>query len=439
MALAAPVSRDGFSFAGDSFSVSASGHVHRRCSIPELKAHFEALGNGKDHPGHWYEAQLLHYGLPPSKVKGTAKMRLLEAVNSGRMAVPAPIAALERELKKEYTAANKKAAIDATKRFAPAKAAGTKRKTEGVQVITNVSLSKVHVSVTLNNGAETPSTKKVKTVANTGMSEHEQATTKAAKKPANKTVSSAYSELKANKDDISKTAPREAYALPTRDVSSTSQGSAPSPAGRKQSAPHNIVPFGGPVKYEPGIKDEFGDDSPYDYPFSGHHDGDYFEAPLQPQPVRPLSISFSHFYDEIPVPAPLGLINGRYEIYETDNRDVSSGGDCWLVCTIDGDQLWVSFDLGFLNGVMMTGSRPRRSSLDPLPFNWCGQSRTCYEGYNASNQSFLAFVGDGFIDGTIDWNGQDLTFKARRLDGQSTRSEISARAMREEWNILCDG
>jgi len=31
--------------------------------------------------GHWYEAQLRHYGLPPTKDKNAAKVRLLGALN----------------------------------------------------------------------------------------------------------------------------------------------------------------------------------------------------------------------------------------------------------------------------------------------------------------------------------------------------------------------
>lgn len=75
MALIPPVDKDGFSYAGDSLFREASNLTrHRRATIPELKAHF----TGKDienRPAHWYEAQLLHYGLPPSKVKGTAHKR----------------------------------------------------------------------------------------------------------------------------------------------------------------------------------------------------------------------------------------------------------------------------------------------------------------------------------------------------------------------------
>ncbi|KZL80887.1 hypothetical protein CI238_12407 [Colletotrichum incanum] len=415
MAFAATASRDGFSFAGDFFLVTVSGHVHRRCSIPELKAHFEALDHSKDRPGHWYEAQLLHYGLLPSKVKGTAKMRLLEAVNLGKMAVLAPLAALERELKQVYNTTNKKEATNTAESLAPAKATEAKRKAERVRVVTNVTVSNVCVSVTLNHEADSPSAKKAKTVAKSYLSKlpsiNARTMVEPAQKPAREADSSACSDLKPKTDNLS----------------------------TEQTALRDNARSGGQVKQEPSVKDEFGNDSLNDYPFEGHHDGGYFNTPLPLQPVPPLSTGFSNFYDRVPVLAPLGLINGRYEIYKIDDQDVPNDGSCWLVCTIDCDQLWILFDLGFLNGVMLTASRPRRPSLDPLQFSWCGQSQTSYKSYNASNQSFLAFVGDGFLDGTIGWNGHDLAFKARRLDGQSTRSEISAREMRAKWNTLYDG
>lgn len=68
---AAPITREllgnTFTFTTDCFSITSSGgNVHRRHSPLELRDHFDA---GEDRPAHWYEAQLRHYQLPPSKVK----------------------------------------------------------------------------------------------------------------------------------------------------------------------------------------------------------------------------------------------------------------------------------------------------------------------------------------------------------------------------------
>lgn len=100
MSIAPPVIREGWSYAGE-FLVEASGYNHhRRATLPELKAHFETSEN---RPDPWYEAQLLHYGLPSSKIKGTAKKRLFESVSKGHLAVPDHIAKIEADLRKEWT------------------------------------------------------------------------------------------------------------------------------------------------------------------------------------------------------------------------------------------------------------------------------------------------------------------------------------------------
>lgn len=104
MALVAPAEKDGFFYAGDALYREASNlNRHRRATVPELKAHFNGKGTDKDHPAHWYEAQLRHCGLPPSKVKGTAHKRLFDAVMKGGLSVPSHISKIETDLKKEWT------------------------------------------------------------------------------------------------------------------------------------------------------------------------------------------------------------------------------------------------------------------------------------------------------------------------------------------------
>lgn len=143
MAHIPPATKDEFSFSIDSFFVEASGHNHRRATASELEAIFHPKKSAetvKDPVGHWYEAQLRHYGLPPSKNKAVAKTRLLDAVNSGKLAVPQDIKAVETQLAKEWAkrhrearAALKKAESGASKETTASKepkAALKKRKAE---------------------------------------------------------------------------------------------------------------------------------------------------------------------------------------------------------------------------------------------------------------------------------------------------------------------
>ncbi|TLS25219.1 hypothetical protein PpBr36_07564 [Pyricularia pennisetigena] len=127
---AAPITREllgnTFTFTTDCFSVTSSGgNVHRRYSPSELRDHFDA---GEDRPAHWYEAQLRHYQLPPSKVKGTAKLRLLEAVRRGDLAVPGELAKLERDMRREWTRASKAGAGAGAAKSASSAAGQKKRK-----------------------------------------------------------------------------------------------------------------------------------------------------------------------------------------------------------------------------------------------------------------------------------------------------------------------
>ncbi|SPO06452.1 uncharacterized protein DNG_09142 [Cephalotrichum gorgonifer] len=126
MAHHAPATSGIFSFAGDSLFVEAAGNnLHRRATVPKLRAQFDA---SDDRPAHWYEAQLIHYGLPSSRVKGTSKMRLYDAVKKGDMAVPAYMKTMEKNLKKVWQDG------------AAASAAATRKRKAGTQ--TNVPVAK---------------------------------------------------------------------------------------------------------------------------------------------------------------------------------------------------------------------------------------------------------------------------------------------------------
>lgn len=110
-----------FCFAVDSFYVESSGHnLHRRATLEDLKRLFDTASastgssSKSDHVGHWYEAQLLHYGLAPSKNKAVAKMRLLDALKAGSLAVPKEILKIEADLKKEWKKRDKEARAESS-------------------------------------------------------------------------------------------------------------------------------------------------------------------------------------------------------------------------------------------------------------------------------------------------------------------------------------
>ena len=95
MAFAQPAVKDNFLYNGDLFVDVGNLNRHKRASVAEitevLRPDLKNVKNAaavKDPVGHWYEAQLIHYGLPPSKDKARAKMRLLENLNQSKLTVP---------------------------------------------------------------------------------------------------------------------------------------------------------------------------------------------------------------------------------------------------------------------------------------------------------------------------------------------------------------
>jgi len=227
-----PAERDAWSYGGD-FHVEASGHNrHRRATVPELKAHFEGADDPKDRPAHWYEAQLIHYGLPPSKNKGTAKMRLFEAVSKNGLAVPSHILKVESDLKKEWAKKEREAKQALKKKAEPAPAAtkATKRKAEQPPAVSSPNIS-INLSVSIGpngtlqvNSAE-PASKKAKTAAD-----------KAPKKtPAAKTPKAAAAPSKAKESTKSAPAKKPAASKPATKATKT-ETSSPAKAPRANAA-----------------------------------------------------------------------------------------------------------------------------------------------------------------------------------------------------------
>ncbi|KAJ5417892.1 uncharacterized protein N7487_001442 [Penicillium crustosum] len=96
-----------WAFNGRKFYVTtSSGEVHPRATDTELDVLFTApIGhqtNVPDYQDHWYEAQLLHFGLAPTKSKAAAKMRLMDAFQDGTLEIPMEILRIEADLRKNW-------------------------------------------------------------------------------------------------------------------------------------------------------------------------------------------------------------------------------------------------------------------------------------------------------------------------------------------------
>jgi hypothetical protein len=119
---ALPARRGDFLYSSVFYADPGNGNHHARASVAELAALLrpeapnlytksrkpEVATPAKDPAWHFYSAQLLHYGLPFTKEKNAAKVRLLNAMNAIQLEVPAWVLKLEGELKNEWEAENRK-------------------------------------------------------------------------------------------------------------------------------------------------------------------------------------------------------------------------------------------------------------------------------------------------------------------------------------------
>lgn len=114
---APPVRRGQFLYSSVLYADAGNENHHPRASVAELAEllrpetrykNKKPVTPAKDPVGHWYTAQLIHYGLPTTKDKNAAKVRLLNALNSFKLEIPAWILKIEAELKKEWEGENRK-------------------------------------------------------------------------------------------------------------------------------------------------------------------------------------------------------------------------------------------------------------------------------------------------------------------------------------------
>lgn len=440
MSIAPPVTRGAWSYAGD-FYVESSGHNrHRRFTIPELKAHFDGSDPVTDRPAHWYEAQLLHYGLPPSKTKGTAKMRLFEAVHKTSLAVPGHILKIEADLRKEWTKKDR-ALKQALKKVESAPAPTKATKATKKRKADDASGNNINISVNLSIGPQgnlmigaEPVAKKAKT-AKTAAPAKKEVKAKAPAKP--KTPAKAPESV--SQPRTKQTARRGgSYASPSSRMSQPQSSPAPSAAPRPIKTARRGRPFQPSTPSRP-VAPESGRIG-----FAAYHEDPYGEVsynePPPPYPGSPGQPSGYLFSDDMrsddtfsrnearPLP-PLGLLNGRYDIDVAEWEHVDSG----LILTMDGNALWGSFEFGPVRGIFHIEERPRRSSEDTFGFEWRGEDDQDEHLGGSHDGSYIKFVGDGNVEGVMNWNGDMLEFSGRRVSGQGTRSEISAVSMRQQW------
>ncbi|QQK40645.1 DNA-repair protein, UmuC-like, N-terminal [Penicillium digitatum] len=446
-----PVTNGQFSFNVDTFYVTASGgQIHRRAAPAEIKALYDTATTDKstpDHPGHWYEAQLLHYGLPPSKVKATAKMRLLKALQDGALTVPKESLQIEKNLKKEWkkqgseeqpqvnikitttkyvttktittskTVVSKNIESKTTALKAAAKPVATKAAAKATAVKTAATKAVMPKTAfhKKNTAPKTvvPKATAVKPVAT-------KAAIKAADKPAAvKPATPKFAPVKRKrvlndeeKPNQSQTAKRRVHGKKTQDNRKDSE-----PSGWPEQPEYDDVPPS--YEYACGINGE----QPYDA-LDDPMDIDYASASGAfdpPSPPRTLKCT-------------LGLLNGTYKVHSFDIEDnwphaMPSDG-ITLSLRLNGKEIWGTYEFGMFEGVLWMPERPMKPSFDKVPFKWRGRETGEGEMSFADDQEgWIEFLGDGDIIGMISCCG-DLHFRGQRIDN----CVRTASDLRDEWD-----
>lgn len=469
MSLVPPATRDGWSYSGDLHVEASGNNRHRRATVPELKAVYDGTDGAKDRPAHWYEAQLIHYGLPPSKTKGTAKMRLFDAVNKGNLAVPAHILKTEAELKKEWAKRERDAKQALKKLTAPATTPAkrsNKRKADdgqaGMAPGTNVNIN-LSVSIGPNGNVQMapaePAAKKARATPKAKPTPEAKPTPKpkstpkpkptpTAKRPATTKPTTAPSTQAAPR--TKQTARRGTSSAGVAKAAAPSRSAPDTPSDKparaprtkqtaRRSRPFNMASQSRPTAATPPQAPQFDatpsqwdsphDDPPPPYPGSPMHlDGDNYNYN-----------NYNDQEDNPPSPLPpLGLLNGRYHLHCTSppqHADRGSSADSGVIFTLDGDALWGSFEIGPLSGILRLDERPWTASHRPLYFGWRGEDGQGGEYDEVDDGSYVKFLGDGVVVGRIGfYDGEMLEFRGCRVGGQGTRSEVGVFEMRRQWD-----
>ena len=455
---------------------------------PDLKKAKKATASPqKDPVGHWYEAQLSHYGLPPSKDKPRAKMRLLEALNNSNLNVPPNIVSMEAEMKKEFAAAERKAKAQFKANQTPATsieppAASKKRKQP--EPSGNVNNININISLgdefqrvsspakkartipsesTKKKSEKGASTTKSKKAVETQIERPSPQTQKAQARP-RQTAKSAKLHAAWLKDPSIGPGPVNISARPSKSYDGGGNGP-PSPntknsGARKSKAPvakdlatkkETKVKPEPKVNKEPSIKKESTvkkESTAKKDPTSKKEPTVKKESAVKKQPMvkkeskvkqEPSggpSREIKHEPENHPFPSPnkfsLGLINGLYDISCPVVEENFGCTDPTIILLLDGSTVWGAYDLGAFSGIFYLPFRPWQASSAKLSFEWRGRENGEGEmSFGDDCRGEIAFRGNGVIEGWISVYGRcDFRGMRRSEAGTNVRP---ARSMRDEW------
>ncbi|KAL8756087.1 MAG: hypothetical protein Q9199_003186 [Rusavskia elegans] len=434
MAFAQPAVKDNFLYNGDLFVDVGNLNRHKRASVaeitevlrPDLKKSKNAAAV-KDPVGHWYEAQLIHYGLPPSKDKARAKMRLLENLNQSKLKVPPQITAIESELKKEFAAAERKVKAQYKQSMQIETPSTKKRKNIGDQnpfPTINVNINVGEATLPNRDSPSPPKKRKPQTARRGGSTSvpppelshaafQRNAPVAEVSKPrpkqtARRSASSSLSYRSNTASSHVESAMMAPHANAAFDIAN--QYPSPQKKAELKKEPKPATKKETKVKQEPLVKKE---------------------AKVKAEPgTKKKTVASS---SRSSAATPLGLINGIYEMScPTIEREWDYDGFT-LILTLDSPAVWGEYDFGLFTGVLHIPQRPFAASSDTLSFQWRGRENSEGEmSFGDNCVGGISFLGNGHIAGWINLYGE-CRFEGTRRDGPGTAIR-SATSMQDEWD-----
>ncbi|KAI4272652.1 MAG: hypothetical protein LQ337_005158 [Flavoplaca oasis] len=439
MSFAQPVVKDNFVYNGDLFVDVGNLNRHKRASVAELtevlRPDLKKPKNGaavKDPVGHWYEAQLIHYGLPPSKDKARAKMRLLENLNQSKLSVPPQIIAIETALKKEYAAAERKAkaqykaSLAATPSTQKESASNKKRKVADNQnsfPTVNVNASVGDALSPNSSSSAPPKKRKLQTAKRGGSTSVPPAELSHAALQQNTTAA------EATKPRPKQTARRSGSSLLSFRAKIASSNVESTTSAPHANSPFEAANYKGSTQKNPKPKKE-------PKPAFKKEAKVKQERPVKKEPkVKAESTPDAKTIggSSRSAPASLGLINGLYEVScPVIEREWDDDGFT-IVLTLDSQSIWGEYDFGMFSGILRIPQRPFIASGDMLPFEWRGRENSEGEmSFGGNCVGGISFLGNGYIEGWINLYGE-CRFEGTRIDGPGTAMS-SAADLRDQWD-----
>ncbi|OHE95301.1 hypothetical protein CORC01_09446 [Colletotrichum orchidophilum] len=392
-----PVVRDNFHFSGTVLAIIAdNGAVHSRRTLAELGRHYhDIVSHGAAAVESFseadYQAQLIHYGLPPAKGGQKAKWTLMEAVvGLEPLVVPEKLLGLEREMKEGWRALKSRrretGAHDGQSVLGVA-AGELRRLARGLRGVSAMSLR-----------------------GNQGVSGHPGLAAARRVAPVSSFIGNGFN----------------FNTTQTRGGQSTSSHS----ISQRSTLSSRFAVLDNPLGSITNIFRSLG--SPFRTP------------PPDPETTKPPLVN------EAPAPAyvcaslpGLGSVEGRYAIpsltSSTGSADPTLGRfPKTMVCTVDKEALWVLFDLGFAYGSMAVTQWPRISAWVPVQATWCGKNRVLERRCHLVREGGLLFIGNGCVDVMIECDGQRWEFMAVRIGGPADVPENLDWLARgkNQWQIL---